>query len=112
VTTYIDGLDDWCAKEMFGRYVKRDAEVTAIFPFQRLTHDFIIAGYGVKFDPDREKQNNDNLRKLINKLKDTLVKYVDPSNDSAMRKVRHYLDALDAQLLVCDRTDQVIEELR
>jgi hypothetical protein len=112
VTAYIDGLDDWCAKEMFGRYVKRDEEVTAIFPFQRLTHDFIIAGYGVKFDPDRETRNNDNLRKLINKLKDTLLQYVDPSNESAMRKVRHYLDALDAQLVVCDRTDEVIERLR
>lgn len=112
VTAYVDGLDDWCVKEMFDRFVKRDDEVTAIFPFQRLTHDFIIAGYGVKFDPDREKQNNENLRKLLNDLKDTLVRYVDTSNESAMRKVRHYLDALDAQLLVCDRTDEVIESLR
>lgn len=97
---------------MFGRYVKRDSEVAAVFPFESLSHSFIIAGFGVKFDPDREKQNNDNVRKLINRWKVGLLEHVNSENETAARKVRHYVDALDAQLVICDRTDETIESLR
>ena len=39
------------------------------------------------------------------------MKYVDPTNESAMQKVKHYIAALDAQLEACDKTDKTIDAL-
>ena len=46
VCDYVRDHGDRCVKEMFSRYVKGDGKVTALFPFQRLEHSFIIAGFG------------------------------------------------------------------
>ena len=37
--------------------------------------------------------------------------YGDPSNESAVKKVKYYLRALDEQLAVCDKTDEAIDML-
>lgn len=52
------------------------------------------------------------MRQLIQRLKEGVLKHVDPTNDRAMRKIRHYLKDLDEQLAVCDKTDHAIERLR
>jgi len=112
VADYIANCGDACVKEMFSRMVADDGEVAVLFPFKRLSHSFIIAGHGVKFNPDREKQSNDNLRTLIRDLKERVLAAVDPSDPDAVRKSEHYIRTLDEQLDMCDLTDREIERLR
>lgn len=111
VCKYVKDCSDSCVKEMFSRYVKDDGEIKALFPFQRLSHSFMIAGFGTKFDPQREKNSNHNLRLLIKKLKDSVMGFVDKSNPDAIRKSEHYIKALNDQLAVCDETDEMIDRL-
>lgn len=111
VSEFVALETDDCVRKMFGRYIKQDGDVAAIFPFQMLSHSFMIGGFGTTFDPDREIVSNDNLRKMINRIKRSVYEFVDSDNENAMRKVRHYVDALDAQLDVCDRTDEMIKLL-
>lgn len=111
VTAYIDSQPDACVKEMFKRMVKRDAETVVLFPFQRLQHSFIVAGFGQTFDPERELKSNDNLRNNIKRYKAKIEALVDPANPAAQAKAKHYLRALDEQLLACDKTDEAIHML-
>ena len=47
----------------------------------------------------------------VSLLKDRVIAYVDTSNPSAVQKSEHYINALNAQLAVCDRTDKTIDML-
>jgi len=112
VTTYVNEGTDNCVRERFGRYTKGDGNVTAVFPFQVLGHSFMIGGFGLpKFDPDKEKRSNDNVRKGLIRMKADIEKYVDHNNARAVQKSQHYIAALDAQLAICDRTDEMIDQL-
>lgn len=111
VSSYIEAQPDACVKEMFKRMVKRDGEAVVLFPFQRLQHSFIVAGSGRTFEPARELQSNDNLREIIKRYREKVQSLVDPANTAAQAKARHYLKALDEQLLACDRTDEEIHML-
>ena len=111
VSDYLRETEDSCIKEVFSRFTKSDGGTVALFPFQRLAHSFVIGGFGQKFDPEKEKKSNENMRRLLGKLKDRVMAYVNQSNPSAVRKSEHYINALNAQLAVCDRTDQIIESL-
>lgn len=112
VCDYVANHTDPCVKEMFSRYVKSDGEVTALFPFQRLSHSFAIGGFGLPpFDPEKEKQSNQNVRIMIQNLKERVLAFVDKSNPKALAKAEHYIAALDAQLEVCSRTDEFIAML-
>jgi hypothetical protein len=108
VCEFIERETDPCVKEMFSRMVKTEQGTTALFPFQRLSHSFAIGGFGQEFDPEKEKVANDNVRKLLRSLKERVLKYVDNENPRAVNKARHYIRALDAQLAVCDKTDEMI----
>ena len=107
----IDKFEDKCVREMSNRMVEKDGSIAVIFPFKRLSHDFIPSGYGKKFDPREEKENVENLRKEINELKEKVLKFIDGKSELAMKKTKYYLEALDRQLLVCDQTDQHIDML-
>lgn len=111
VTAYIDSQTDACVKEVFKRMVKRDGETVVLFPFQRLHHSFIVAGFGRTFEPERELKSNDNLRNNIKLYKAKIEAFIDPSNAAAQAKAIHYLRALDEQLLACDKTDEAIHTL-
>jgi hypothetical protein len=112
VANYISEQPDNCVHEMFSRFVKQDGELIAVFPFKRLSHSFAIGGFGApKFDAAKEKANNDTVRRNLVDLKARVSRYVDPANKKAVRKTRHYIKALDEQILVCDHTDQLIESL-
>lgn len=111
VCDYVKENSDPCVKEMFSRMVKEEGGTTALFPFQRLSHSFIVAGGGHKFNPDKEKESNQNMRKLLHDLKDRVMGYVDHSNPIAVNKAHHYIRALDSQLKVCEKTDEAIEML-
>jgi len=51
------------------------------------------------------------MRFLINNYKDRVIEYVDKSDPEAMRKVGHYIEALNDQLEVCNKTDEMIDKL-
>jgi hypothetical protein len=111
ICDYVREYGDQCVKKMFSRYVREDGRVTALFPFQRLQHSFIIAASGHKCDPEEEKRSNENLRRMIEDLKARVMALVDLSNPNAVSKAEHYIAALDAQLEGCKRTDEMIDML-
>jgi len=111
VCSYVEASTDRCVKEMFSRMVKSENDTTALFPFQRLSHSFMIGGFGQKFDPNKEKESNNNVRMLLKSLIERVLAYVEPSNMNAMNKARYYIRALEEQLVVFDRTDEVIDKL-
>lgn len=111
VVGYVASQPDACVKEIFARMVKTESGTTAVFPFQRLSHQFVISGFGRRFDPEEERRSNQNVRVLITTLKAKVTASVDPAHESAVRKASHYLAALDVQLAGCDRTDDVINML-
>lgn len=112
VCNYIQDQGDSCVKNMFSRFVKGDGTVTALFPFQRLSHSFIIAGWpGQRFDPEKERQSNKNMRSMIEKMKERITALVDRSKPDAVSKAEHYIAALDAQTEGCKKTDEVINTL-
>ncbi|MDA8104205.1 MAG: hypothetical protein M0Z71_02375 [Nitrospiraceae bacterium] len=108
VCDFVNDYGDSCVKEMFSRSVKTDGEVTALFPFKRLSHSFIVSGWGVTFDPEEEKRANQNMRRMIVSFKERVMALVNQSNPRAVSKANHYIAALDAQLKVCDRVDEIL----
>ncbi len=111
VCKFVNDCGDPCVKKMFSRFVKEDRELSALFPFQRLSHSFMIAGFGNRFDPQKEKDSNQNMRLLIEKLKGRVMEFVDTSDPKAMKKADHYIKALNEQLEVCDETDEMIDRI-
>lgn len=111
VVEYIQTHGDACVKEMFSRMVKFDGKTAVLFPFQSLTHSFVIAGLGQTFSPERERESNQKLRATIEKMKDLVSRFTDEENEKAFDKARHYMAALDEQLKACDRTDDLIHKL-
>lgn len=111
VLQYVAEQEDPCVKEMFSRMVESDGEVSALYPFKRLGHSFAI-GFGLpRFDPEKEKQQNEAVRQNIRKLIERVSANVDRANHAATRKTRHYVAALKKQLAACDRTDEEIDAL-
>jgi hypothetical protein len=108
VCGYIRDHCDECVKEMFLRMTKKDGETVALFPFKRLSHSFAITG---DFNPHREKQSNQVMRDILWAYKEKLLEFRDPNNAKAMMKTNQYLRALDEQLAVCDKTDEMIDKL-
>jgi hypothetical protein len=97
---------------MFKRIVKGDGEIMAIFPFQCMEHSFVIGNFwGQKFDANKERQSNQNLRAMLTDMKQKVTALVDHSNSRAIQKGEHYIRALEAQLEVCDRTDEMLLRL-
>lgn len=112
VLSYVAEHGDECVTKMFGRMVESDGEVSALYPFKRLGHSFIIGGMGVPpFNAEKEKKQNEVVRRSIRKLIDRVNVGVAASNDRAIRKTRHYVAALEKQLKACDRTDELIDAL-
>lgn len=80
VEKYILNETDECVVKMYKRMVKSDGEVTALFPFQRLSHSFAIGGiYGEfgEFNPEKEKESNNNVREYIHNVKERVMSFVD-----------------------------------
>ncbi len=103
---------DSCVQEMFSRFVKQKDGMAAIFPFQRLQHSFIIGDlYGHKFDLQRERESNENVRSMILKMKGRIATLANHSRPDVERKVEHYIVALNDQLDVCRKTDEMLEML-
>lgn len=108
VVDYIQMDTDECIKKMYNRCVKDDGVVTAIFPFNSFSHSFAITE---DFDCDKEKKSNNNVRNLILTVKERIMYFANSSNETAMKKVKHYISALNDQLVGCDKTDETIDVL-
>jgi hypothetical protein len=112
VLQYVASCEDSCVQEMFKRMVRRDGDAAAVFPFKMLSHSFVIGDFlGQKFDAERERESNQNMRLILEKLVAGVRASVDPANSGALRKAEHYIGALEAQIEICDRTDRVLDEL-
>ena len=111
VQEYIRTKTDACVRDMAERMTKSDGDVMAIFPFKRLSHDFVIAGRGVRFDAAREKASNAMMRDRIRGYRDAIASEPGGTSESVARKIRHYVTALDAQIALADRTDRMIDSL-
>lgn len=110
VGDYVEGCGDGCVKEMFSRQMESDGSVAALFPFKRISHKFMISPR-LAFDPAKEKRSVQNVRTMLAEVKAKVGTFVDPSDSSAVSKSAHYIAALDRQLEVCDRTDEIIDRL-
>lgn len=111
IVKYVNSQSDDCVKMIFDRLVKNDGQLYAIFPFDRLNHSLVISGFGVKFDPVKEKKQVDVVRGIIRRLKEQVERHTDMDNADAVRKGGHYLRVLDDQLVACDRTEEMIDLL-
>lgn len=112
VCGFVKNETDDCVREMFSRFTKAKDGVTAIYPFQRFTHSLGAASFmGEDFDPYKERESNNNLRKLLWRLINQVESFVDTRNDRAVSKARHYVNALREQLLICDDTDEMIDRM-
>jgi len=108
VMTYAEDCNDACVKTMYSRMTRSDGVVTALFPIQRIKHHVVperTDGVGSYL---RQLESNNNVRKRILRYKASIEVLVNPDNPDAIRKARHYLDALDSQLNLCDETDVAI----
>jgi hypothetical protein len=111
ICQFVEQETDACVKMMFSRMVKTENGTTALFPFQCLSHSFMIGGFGQKFDPKKEKASNDNVRQLLANLKERVLAYVNADNPKAVKKARHYILALENQMAQCNKTDELIDML-
>ena len=83
---------------MLPRFVEKTNEVSALFPFKRLT-----GCVGGDFNAAEMRQQANLIRKDILRLKDRLQIYVDKKNLKAVRKLEHYENGLDEELRKCDQ---------
>jgi len=112
VVSYVNSCGDACVMEMASRMMKSDGELSAIFPFQRLGHTFIVTGLehlGLKFDPEKERRSVDNVRKNIREMKVRILRFTEGADASIGAKAQHYLRMLDVQLEICDKQDRNID---
>ncbi|HKO98078.1 MAG TPA: hypothetical protein VJU86_13865 [Pyrinomonadaceae bacterium] len=110
VYDYVQQCQDNCVTEMFSRFVRREGEAAALFPFQALSHSFLVSG-DRKFNPQEERRANQDTRLMLKRVRTRVMDFIDPSSPSAIQKAAHYLSAIDAQLIVCDKKDEEIEAL-
>lgn len=111
VCEYVKNSTDSCFREMFSRMTKTENGLTALFPFQRLSHSIGKGGFGQpeEFNPDKEKEYNNMIRTRLQTLIERVEVFVDHNNEKALSKSRHYIKAINEQLRVCDRIDETID---
>ncbi|MCP4021918.1 MAG: hypothetical protein GY729_08760, partial [Desulfobacteraceae bacterium] len=112
VCDYIKDNTDNCVNIKFERLVETDGEITAIFPFKSMDHDFLIGDFcGHKFDAGSERKSNNAVRSGINKTLNFLEKNTNHKKSDAVRKAEYYRRALKDQLVVCNDTDIFLNQL-
>src|ERR1700722_13076502 len=109
VTSYIERCGDACVRKMFLRMARVDGGVAALFPFQRLKHHIVVEVPGFTLNAERQKQSNSNLRNRIRRYQTSVEAHIDRANADAVAKSKHYLAALAAQLVQCDKTERTID---
>ncbi|MCM2286099.1 MAG: hypothetical protein NDI81_15040 [Desulfobacula sp.] len=112
VCNYIKSSTDDCVRKTFARLVKSDGTYTVLFPFKKLSHDFIIGDFlGHKFDPRQERDSNNVVKSWIENILKLLDKNTNHEKPNAVKKARHYREALLNQLRGCSETDLLLSRL-
>lgn len=111
VVKYIETDGDSCVKTMFDRMVKKDGNLTVLFPVKRLNHSFIVFG-ARPFESEKHLKSIRNVKTWILDFRGKVLSLIDETNASAVSKGEHYVRMLDAQLLECDETERVILALK
>jgi hypothetical protein len=111
VVDYVKDQPDRCVKEMFGRMTKHDGVKVAIFPFQRLNHEFGVGGIFGPFKAEEHLRSVNNIRGWIAKMKALVLANAEGGNEKVKEKAGHYLRALEQQLLALDETEKEIRML-
>ncbi|MFH1463504.1 MAG: hypothetical protein ABIO70_03880 [Pseudomonadota bacterium] len=109
VCAYVADQPNDCVRNMFDGMVRSDGQAVVLFPFRCLRHSFIVAGFMATYEWDKERESNNEVRKLVQATKAKIWSFVDRSLPSAVSKANHYIAALDAQLEACDETDREID---
>jgi hypothetical protein len=107
VVKYIESDGDSCVKTMFDRMVKKDGDLTVLFPVKRLNHQFIVFG-GRAFEAEKHLQSVRNVKQWVINFRSKVLNLIDQSNPSAMSKGEHYVRILDEQLVECEKTERFI----
>ena len=108
IVQYIeDETSDKCIREMFSACVKNEGDVAAIFPFSSLDPG-IFGGGGD--DPNEKRKAVSAVRNWISKSKEMIRRHVDPSSEPARQKEGCLLRMLDAQLDLCNRMEEEINQ--
>lgn len=112
VLEFVANCGDPCVRDVFDRMIRRDGDLAALYPFQRFAHTLVLGDFlGSKFDADRERKSNSNLRLLLERWVAGIRASVDSGNASARRKAEHYVRALEEQIKGCDAIDQTLNRL-
>jgi hypothetical protein len=104
VVQYIQTDGCACVKEMFSRMTLSDGSVVGLFPFKQLQTSFPLEN----LDRHKELRANAIVRQSLVTLKQRVLAAVSRGNASAVQKAEHYARALDAQLEICDSTDEYL----
>lgn len=112
VVRYVSNQPDNCVKEMFSRFVALEGDLAAIFPFKRLDPNIFFGSRSChKFNPERERESVNVVRRWIQRMKEYVQHNVDWSNDSARQKGNQYIHMFDDKLVECDRLDVEINRM-
>lgn len=111
VHEYVETQPDDCVKMMFSRFVKTEGDLSALFPFKRLSHSFLMGGVGVTDDLEKERASVNVVRGWIHNFKKQVMRHVDTSNSDAVCKGEQYIRMLDAQLEECDKTEEMLNDM-
>jgi len=111
VVLYINEIGDDCVKSIFHRFVECDGELVAMYPFKRLSHSFMNAGYLDKENLNKVQESNQNIRNMLEEFKKKIFQHLDNSNDKAVQKSKYYLKALDRELEKCNELDNILNKL-
>jgi hypothetical protein len=66
--------------------IRSEGEMNALFPFKRLAHQFIIGGWGITFDAERERQSNNNIRRMLRRTRERVLSLVHGGDAKAAQK--------------------------
>ena len=109
VVQYVECQPDKCVKEVFSRLVERENDLAAIFPFKRFDPGLFYSA--ATFNPEKERKALDYVRGWIHRIKKHIQNHINLSDTSACQKAKQYTQMLDAQLVVCDQNEEMINQL-
>ena len=101
VCDYVNSSNDKCVQDMFKRMTKTVDDITAIYPFQMIYNQMAIG--------KEARDSNNDVRKWLLSLKEKIIKTNISAKEEAKSKINHYLVALDKQLEICDKQDEMFD---
>ncbi|CCK81258.1 hypothetical protein [Desulfobacula toluolica] len=112
VNEFIEKHTDRCVQKTYSNLILKDADFISLFPFRDLSGSFIIGSFmGIPFDANKYRDSNQKTRIFIEKAITLLIKHTDIKKDKAVAKTKIYIKELIKELLGCQETDQLLDQL-